>query len=190
MVLQTYVNNIIFGRIPDTIVRHVDHQMQAESGMSLIGELIHFLGLEVSQMKDSTLHPLSKYARIFVQKFGMKNGCFKRTPTLTNLKLPKKTSGESVDQSLCKRSFDECVFLRNNLIPWISKKQNCVFLYNVGAEHIAADSNCSKMIWMKQILIEYNVIQDVMTLNCDIAPEASQFKTLRDKLGNCPYEEL
>src|ERR1044072_2300136 len=43
MVLQIYVNNIAFGRIPNTIVRYTDNQMKAESGMNLIGELGHFL---------------------------------------------------------------------------------------------------------------------------------------------------
>ena len=43
------------------------------------------------------------------------------------------------------------------------------------------------------MLTKYNVTQDVMTLSCDIFTkvlEASQFKTLRDKLGICQYEEL
>src|ERR1051325_2782100 len=179
MVLQIYVNNIAFGRIPDTIVRYVDNQMQAESGMSLIGELIQFLGLQVSQMEDSTLLSQSKYARNCVKKLGMKNGSHTRTLNPPHLKLSKKTSGESVDQSLCKSPCDGCFFLRNNLISWISKKQNCLALYNVEVEYIADGRNCSKMIWIKQILIEYNVIQDVIKLYCDIAPEASQFKNLR-----------
>lgn len=37
----------------------------------------------------------------------------------------------------------------------------------VKAEYIAAGSSCSQLIWMKQILKEYNVKQAVMTLYCD-----------------------
>src|ERR1043165_3704854 len=193
MVLQIYVNNIAFGRIPDTIVRHVDNQMQAESGMNLIGELIHFLGLQVSQMEDSTLLSQNKYARNYVKKLGMKNGSHTRTLTPPHLKWSKKTSGERVDQSLCKSPCDGCFFLRKNLISWISKKQNCLALYNVEDEYIAEGRNCFKMIWTKQMLTKYNVTQDVMTLSCDIFTEvleASKFKTFRDKLGICQYEEL
>src|ERR1044072_8723776 len=138
-------------------------------------------------MEDSTLLSQNKYARNCVKKLGMKNGSHTRTITPPHLKLSKRTSGESIDQSLCKRLFYECVFLRNNLTPWTNKKQSCVFLYN------ATDSNCSRMIWMKQTLIKYNVIQDVMTLYCDNFTEvleASQIKTLRDKLGICQYEKL
>ena len=32
------------------------------------------------------------------------------------------------------------------------------------AEYIAAGSNCSQLVWMKQMLTKYNVKQDVMTL--------------------------
>ncbi|KAI5412473.1 hypothetical protein KIW84_057228 [Lathyrus oleraceus] len=35
------------------------------------------------------------------------------------------------------------------------------------AEYIAAGSSCSQLVWMKQMLTEYNVTQNVMTLLCD-----------------------
>ena len=60
-----------------------------------------------------------------------------------------------------------CFYLGNNLISWFSKKQNCVSLSTAEAEYIAAGSSCSKLVWMKQMLKEYNVEQDVMTLYCD-----------------------
>src|ERR1051325_10316401 len=157
---------------------------------SIYGNNLVSEGISDTLMDGSTRLSQSKYARRIVKRIGMKNVSYKRTPAPTHLKVSKKISGERVDKCLCESSVEGWFIWRSNLIPWISKKQNCVFLYNIGAEHIAADSNCSKMIWMKQIVIEYNVIQDVMTLNCDIAPEASQFKTLRDKLGTCQYEEL
>ena len=60
-----------------------------------------------------------------------------------------------------------CFYLGTNLISWFSKKQNCVSLSTAEAEYIAAGSSCSQLVWMKQILKEYNVEQDVMTLYCD-----------------------
>ncbi|GAU42103.1 hypothetical protein TSUD_134870 [Trifolium subterraneum] len=60
-----------------------------------------------------------------------------------------------------------CFFLGNNLISWFSKKQNSVSLSTAEAEYIAAGSSCSQLLWMKQMLKEYNVEQDVMTLYCD-----------------------
>ncbi|KAL2945752.1 hypothetical protein AAZX31_U031700 [Glycine max] len=60
-----------------------------------------------------------------------------------------------------------CFYLGTNLISWFSKKQNCVSLSTAEAEYIAAGSSCSQLVWMKQMLKEYNVEQDVMTLYCD-----------------------
>ncbi|KAL2656354.1 LOW QUALITY PROTEIN: hypothetical protein AAZV13_04G115650 [Glycine max] len=59
-----------------------------------------------------------------------------------------------------------CFYLGNNLISWFSKKQT-VSLSTAEAEYIAAGSSCSQLVWMKQMLKEYNVEQDVMTLYCD-----------------------
>src|ERR1051325_443846 len=160
---------------------------------SIYGNNLVSEGISDTLMDGSTRLSQSKYARRIVKRIGMKNVSHKRTPAPTHLKMSKKISGESVDKCLCESSVEGWFIWRSNLIPWISKKKNCVFLHNVEAELIEADSNCSRMIWMKQTLIEYNVIQDVMTLYCNIvtkALEASQFKTLRDKLGICQYEEL
>ena len=60
-----------------------------------------------------------------------------------------------------------CFFLGNNIISWFGKKKNCVSLSTAEAEYIAAGSSCSQFVWMKQILTEYNVKQDVMTLLYD-----------------------
>ncbi|XP_050909942.1 uncharacterized protein LOC127123804 [Lathyrus oleraceus] len=50
---------------------------------------------------------------------------------------------------------------------FVNKKHNCVFLSTEEAEYIAASSIYSQLMWMKQMLIEYNVTQDVKTLFCD-----------------------
>jgi len=66
-----------------------------------------------------------------------------------------------------KRTSEGCFFLGNNLISWFSKKQNCVSLSTAEVEYIAAGSSCSQLVWMNQMLKEYNVEQDVLTLYCD-----------------------
>ncbi|KAL0558735.1 hypothetical protein IC582_003317 [Cucumis melo] len=67
---------------------------------------------------------------------------------------PKSTSGG-------------CFFLENNLISWLSKKQNCVSLSTAEAEYIATGSGCTQLIWMKNMLLEYGFDQDTMTFYCD-----------------------
>ena len=50
-----------------------------------------------------------------------------------------------------------CFFLGNNMISWFSKKQNYVSLSTVEAEYIVAGISCYQLVWMKQMLKEYNV---------------------------------
>ncbi|TYJ96683.1 putative mitochondrial protein [Cucumis melo var. makuwa] len=47
-----------------------------------------------------------------------------------------------------------CFILGNNLISWFSKKQNCVFLSIAEDEYVAAESACTQLIWMKNMLDE------------------------------------
>jgi hypothetical protein len=87
-----------------------------------------------------------------------------------------------------------CFFLGSNLISWFSKKQNCVSLSTAEAEYIAAGSSCSQLLWMKQMLGEYNVQQDVLTLYCDNlsatkALDENMFELLRGKLDICLFED-
>jgi len=42
-----------------------------------------------------------------------------------------------------------------------------VSLSTAEAEYIATGSSCSQLVWMKQMLKEYNVEQNVLTLYCD-----------------------
>ncbi|CAM8954199.1 unnamed protein product [Rhodiola kirilowii] len=60
-----------------------------------------------------------------------------------------------------------CFFQGNNQVSWFSKKQNNISLSTAEAEYIAAGSCCTQMLWMKQMLEEYGVKQDTMTLYCD-----------------------
>ncbi|KAK2444335.1 putative mitochondrial protein [Trifolium repens] len=66
-----------------------------------------------------------------------------------------------------KSTYGGCFFLGTNLISWFSKKQNCVALSTAEAEYIAAGSSCSQLVWMKQMLKEYDVEQNALTLYCD-----------------------
>jgi hypothetical protein len=60
-----------------------------------------------------------------------------------------------------------CFFLGNNLVAWLSKKQNSVSLSTAEAEYIAAGSCCAQLLWMKTMLHDYGVKHDTISLYCD-----------------------
>ena len=61
--------------------------MQAEFEMSMIGELTHFLGLQIRQQESSIFLSQSKYAKNLVKKFGLKSTSSVRTLMSPNVKL-------------------------------------------------------------------------------------------------------
>ncbi|KAL4038872.1 hypothetical protein IC575_002508 [Cucumis melo] len=73
-------------------------------------------------------------------------------------------AGSSDDK---KSTSGGCFFLGNNLISWFSKKKNYVSLSTAEIEYIAAWSACNQLIWMKNVLHEYEFTQDIMNLYCD-----------------------
>lgn len=60
-----------------------------------------------------------------------------------------------------------CFFLGNNLVSWYSRKQNCVSFSTAEAEYVPAGSCCGQLIWMNQMLKDYGLSSDTLTLFCD-----------------------
>ena len=63
-------------------------------------------------------------------------------------------AGNSDDK---KSTSGGCSFLGKNLVFWFSKKQNCISLLTGEVEYIAAESSCSQLIWMRNMLNDYGV---------------------------------
>ena len=76
--------------------------MQAEFEMSMIGELNHFLGLQIRQQESSIFISQSKYAKNLVKKFGLEFASSIRTPMSLNVKLIVDLLEKSVYSSLYK----------------------------------------------------------------------------------------
>ena len=59
--------------------------------------------------------------------------------------------------------------LGNNVVSWSSKKQNCVSLSTAESKYVAAASCCSQLLWLGQMLSDYGMTSDTLTLFCDNA---------------------
>ena len=66
-----------------------------------------------------------------------------------------------------KSTLGGCFYLGNNLVSWISKKQNSVSLSIAEVEYIVAGSCCTQLPWMKKLLHDYGIPQDTMCVFCD-----------------------
>ena len=50
-----------------------------------------------------------------------------------------------------------CLYVGNNLVFWMSKKQNFISLSTVEAEYIVAGSCCTQLLWMQKLLHDYGI---------------------------------
>ena len=85
--------------------------MQDEFEMSMIGELIHFLGLQIRQQDSGIFLSQSKYAKNLMKKFGLDFANSVRTPTSPNVKLTVDLLGKSVDPSLYRSMIGSFLYL-------------------------------------------------------------------------------
>ncbi|WVZ70860.1 LOW QUALITY PROTEIN: hypothetical protein U9M48_019494 [Paspalum notatum var. saurae] len=98
MIVQIYVDDIIFGGSSHTLVSSFAEQMSREFEMSLMGELQFFLGLQIKQGPEGTFVHQAKYTRDTLKKFDMGDSKPMTTPMSTNTALDADKDGEAVDQ--------------------------------------------------------------------------------------------
>ena len=60
-----------------------------------------------------------------------------------------------------------CFYIGNNLVSWMSKKQNSISLSTVEVEYIAAGSCCTQLLWMQKLLLDYGIRQEHLTIYYD-----------------------
>ena len=72
--------------------------------------------------------------------------------------------GNADDQ---KSTSSGCFYLVNNLVLWMSKKQNFISLSTAEAKYIATGSCCTKLLWMQKLLLDYGIFQKHLTIYCD-----------------------
>ncbi|WVZ75637.1 hypothetical protein U9M48_023674 [Paspalum notatum var. saurae] len=98
IIVQIYVDDIIFGGSSLALVYSFAEQMSKEFEMSLMGELQLFLGLQIKQSLEGTFVHQAKYTRDILKKFNMGDSKPMTTPMSTNTALDEDEDGEVVDQ--------------------------------------------------------------------------------------------
>src|ERR1044072_2536699 len=71
LIVQIYVDDIIFGSANPTLCQEFSNLMQAEFEMSLMRELKFFLGVQIDQGAEASYIHQSKYAKELLKKFNM-----------------------------------------------------------------------------------------------------------------------
>jgi hypothetical protein len=98
LLIQIYVDDIIFGDSSHTLVFRFQKMMESEFQMFMMGELTFFLGTQVKQTKQDTFVHKAKYTRDLMKKFNMVEFKPVSTPMSSTSSLGPDEDGDVVDQ--------------------------------------------------------------------------------------------
>jgi hypothetical protein len=98
LLVQIYVDDIIFGGSFHTLVSRFQEIMESEFQMFMMGELTFFLGIQVKQTKQGTFVYQAKYTKDLMKKFNMAELKPVSTPMSFVASLGPNKDGEAVDQ--------------------------------------------------------------------------------------------
>ncbi|GJS20003.1 putative ribonuclease H-like domain-containing protein [Tanacetum coccineum] len=97
MLVQVYVDDIIFGSTKKSMCIEFEDYMHKRFQMSSIGELTFFLGLQVKQQPDGIFISQDKYVANILKKFDFWSIRTATTPIESNNPLVKDKDGKDVD---------------------------------------------------------------------------------------------
>ncbi|KAI3719075.1 hypothetical protein L6452_19965 [Arctium lappa] len=83
LLVQIYVDDIIFGSIKDQMCRDFEKLMHKSFKMTSMGELTFFLGLQGKQKKDGIFISQSKYVKDILDKYGLTDSKPASTPMVS-----------------------------------------------------------------------------------------------------------
>jgi hypothetical protein len=98
LLVQIYVDDIIFGGSSHTLVSRFQEIMESEFQMSMMGELTFFLGIQVKQTKQGTFVYQAKYTNDLMKKFNIAELKPVSIPMSSTASLGPDKDGEAVDQ--------------------------------------------------------------------------------------------
>ncbi|GKD81770.1 retrovirus-related pol polyprotein from transposon TNT 1-94 [Tanacetum coccineum] len=99
IIVQTYVDDIIFGSTCQEMCDDFAKIMHDEFEMSMMGGLNFFLGLQIKQLEDGIFFNQSKYIKEMLNKFVLEDSKPMKTLISMETKLTKDVEGESVDNT-------------------------------------------------------------------------------------------
>ncbi|GJW24088.1 putative ribonuclease H-like domain-containing protein [Tanacetum coccineum] len=111
MLVQVYVDDIIFGSIKKFLCVEFEPMMHKRFQMSFMGELTFFLGLQVQQKEDGIFISQDKYVADILKKFVFVTMKTASTPKETNKALVKDEEAEDVDVHLYRSMIGSLMYL-------------------------------------------------------------------------------
>nr|GEW40958.1 hypothetical protein [Tanacetum cinerariifolium] len=181
ILVQVYVDDIIFRSINLQLCREFEALMHEKFQMSNMDELNFFLGLQVLQKEDGIFLSQDKYnpwgkdetrkdvdLHLYRSMIGSLMYLTASRPDIMfavcayarHQVTPKESYSDSDYGGATQDSKSNtggCQFLGRRLISWQCKKQTIVATSTTEAEYVTAASCCSQVLWIQNQLLDYGL---------------------------------
>nr|GEU32230.1 putative ribonuclease H-like domain-containing protein [Tanacetum cinerariifolium] len=114
LLVQVYVDDIIFGSTKRSLSTKFEQLMHKRFQMSSMKKLTFFLGLQVEQQKDGIFLSQDKYVCDILLKFGFSSVKSASTPMETHKPLSKDAGGTNVDVYLYRSMIGSLMYLTSS----------------------------------------------------------------------------
>jgi hypothetical protein len=111
LLVQIYMDDIIFCGSSHSLVSSFQEMMENEFQMSMMGELTFFLGIQVKQTKQGTFIHQAKYTKDLMKEFNIVELKPMSTPMSTETALDLDENGEPIDQREYRSLIDSLLYL-------------------------------------------------------------------------------
>ncbi|KAJ9556015.1 LOW QUALITY PROTEIN: hypothetical protein OSB04_010629 [Centaurea solstitialis] len=111
ILVQIYVDDIIFGSTNPTLCKKFELLMQSEYKMSMMGDLTYFLGLQIKQSEKGIFINQGKYVLDMQKKYDLTSCTPMKTPMAPPLSLDKDSNGKLVDVTLYRGIIGSLLYL-------------------------------------------------------------------------------
>jgi len=168
ILVQIYVDDIIFGATQDSLCEEFVVTMKGEFEMSMMGELSFFLGLQVKQTKDGIFLCQSKYCNEILKKYEMESCKEASTPMPSSCYMDADAAGKGVDQTKYRGLIGFLLYLTASRPDIMFAVCLCArYQANPKESHIVAGSCCAQILWLKQQLADFGLQISKVPLTCD-----------------------
>jgi hypothetical protein len=116
LLVQIYVDDIIFGGSSHALVAKFLDTMSREFEMSMMGRLTFFLGLQIKQTHEGTFVHQGKYTKDVLKKFDMDEAKPLLTPMSTTMALDEDKEGEVMDQKEYRSMIGSLLYLTTMIL--------------------------------------------------------------------------
>ncbi|GJT63023.1 putative ribonuclease H-like domain-containing protein [Tanacetum coccineum] len=137
LLVQIYVDDIIFASTNTAMCNEFSHQMTTKFKMSMMGQMSFFLGLQISQSPRGIFINQSKYASKIVKKYGMLSTDSVDTSLVEKSKLDEDLQGKQVDATLYRDMIGSLMYLASSRPDLIHAV--CLYADHAGCQ----DTRCS-----------------------------------------------